>query len=313
MRCVCDLNKLASFRPTAIVTLIDDVYMQWWRTEARAFGESHRGRPTLEQLIMARRTEQLLGDMLAHHASGHPRHLVLAISHPIRTLASFIFTAKKVVYLSFPISAPRDLAAEGDRSGIDAINEFHASVYSAQMSSPDLAFVSPLGIDELPLLAAYEQQLAAQGLPTLKKKGVCFGLNLRWNHDKIFPDVQTLQCPVSESERKRPLKQEEVEKASGLIWTDVSWRDTRLVMQADAVAVYCPIMRKSTISRGVLNEVESAYSGITPCYVYQDPRFGSSTLFDEWLGKPGTMGESVKQVWVTQVDSVEQMINKLKR
>jgi hypothetical protein len=46
------------FQPTLIVTLIDDVYMMWSRTEPRAEGKEYRGRPSFEQLLVARRAER---------------------------------------------------------------------------------------------------------------------------------------------------------------------------------------------------------------------------------------------------------------
>ncbi|MCK4374121.1 MAG: hypothetical protein KAX19_02295, partial [Candidatus Brocadiae bacterium] len=77
VRCCCQVDRIASYGANPIVTLIDDVNSLWWQTEARAHGEYHRGRPTLEQLIMARRCEQLIGDMISLQAEPPARHLVL--------------------------------------------------------------------------------------------------------------------------------------------------------------------------------------------------------------------------------------------
>src|SRR6202012_3010747 len=39
------------FRPTLVITLIDDVPAMWRRTEERAKGQDIAGRPTMEQLL----------------------------------------------------------------------------------------------------------------------------------------------------------------------------------------------------------------------------------------------------------------------
>ena len=81
-RWILDVNEVASFRPHLIVTLIADVYDMWWRTESRAAGEAWKGRPTLEQLLLARRFEVAIGDQLALASATNPRHIVLAVGHP---------------------------------------------------------------------------------------------------------------------------------------------------------------------------------------------------------------------------------------
>lgn len=61
------LNDLKEFKPDKIITLIDDVYLKWHRTELRAQGLDFRGRPTLEQLLSARRAEMFCGDIFSHN------------------------------------------------------------------------------------------------------------------------------------------------------------------------------------------------------------------------------------------------------
>ncbi len=63
---ICD-----DFKPTLIISLIDDVYQMWSRTEARAAGQEIKGRPSFEQLLVARRAEQLLGDLILEVAPGY--------------------------------------------------------------------------------------------------------------------------------------------------------------------------------------------------------------------------------------------------
>jgi len=315
VRCVCDLHRLAQFNADVVVTLIDDVYSQWWWTEHRARGEFHRGRPTLEQLIMARRTEQLLGDMLCLQGTSQARHLVLAALHPKRTLGNYLFTAKKVVYLSFPITRPREmLSDEGDRGGIDAVNGFLKQVYDYQNAHADIVFVNPLAIDELQLLPALKDPAAkAEAEDGLNKvEGVTFDLSRRWDMSSFWPVEDGLSSGPLPEKDQRPLIRQQVEEAAGLIRTDVGWRDFRLVMQADALAVFNPVMARDRLSRGVEAEMLAATAEAKPVYVFQDPELDPNKKLLEWIGKPGSMSVDQKQQWIVQVVSVEEMLDRLR-
>lgn len=112
---VCDV-----FKPTLVITLIDDVPTMWRRTEERAKGQEIAGRPTMEQLLSSRRAEQILGDMVVTHSSEKKtRHVVCAAANALTTLTNLIIFDADVTYLSFPISVPREILKEtGDRPGI---------------------------------------------------------------------------------------------------------------------------------------------------------------------------------------------------
>ncbi len=315
VRCACHVDRIASFGPDTTVTLIDDVHNLWWQTEARAHGEYHRGRPTLEQLIMARRCEQLIGDMISLQARPASRHLVLATLHPVSTLANYIFTGSKVVYLSFPITRPREMRQGGDSRGIDAVNHFVQTAYDAQRSSPQCVFVNPLSIDELQM----EQAFSAEDCQTTITEGdeqvqaVRFNLSERWSLDQLWEQDDCLSPgPIREQDRK-PLPKSQLEDALGLIRTDVGWRDFRLVMQADALAVFSPVMARDRLSRGVKAEIRAASAQATPVYVYQDPDLDPNEKFLEWLGTAGIMKVDVPQQWVTRVDSLDELFQRLRR
>jgi len=313
VRCVCDFHRLARFGADVVVTLMDDVFSQWWVTEHRAHGEFHRGRPTLEQLIMARRTEQLLGDLLALQGKRQARHLVLAALHPRRTLGNFLFTAKKVVYLSFPISRPRELFSEGDPKGVQAVNDFLAKVYAYQVAHADIVFVNPLAIDELEILPALNDSSARAPAKdgSREVEGITFDLKRRWNLSAFWPSDDSLSPgPLAPNER-RPLIRTQVEEAAGLIRTGVGWRDFRLVMQADALAVFNPVMWRDRLSRGVEAEMLAAIAEGKPVYVYQDPELDPDRKMLEWIGSPGTMAADQKQQWVVEVGSIEEMLGRL--
>jgi hypothetical protein len=59
---ICD-----DFQPTLIISLIDDIYTMWTRTEQRAAGKDYKGRPSFDQLLVARRAEQTMGDLILSH------------------------------------------------------------------------------------------------------------------------------------------------------------------------------------------------------------------------------------------------------
>jgi hypothetical protein len=127
LRCPVHIPSVCQdFTPTLIISLIDDVYQMWSRTEARAAGQEIKGRPSFEQLLMARRAEMLLGDVILSH-TGNPkaRHILCATGNNLDALINLIVFNAPVTYLSFPISAPRELEAKGDISFIEIINKAH--------------------------------------------------------------------------------------------------------------------------------------------------------------------------------------------
>lgn len=155
VRTAYDIDSIRSFGPDLIITLIDNVYDLWWRTEARAKGEAWRGRPTLEQLIVARRVEQLIGDQIANHIhEKRVRHVVLSVHHPCESAARLIFDNPRIVYLAFPISEPRRMLRETppNERGAESINRFHSGAFGYQRDNPGVVFVSPIAIDERPLV-----------------------------------------------------------------------------------------------------------------------------------------------------------------
>ena len=98
----------------------------WSRPEARAEGDDHKGRPSFDKLLVARRAEQVLGDLiLAHSGDGRVRHVLCAAGNSLQALVNLVVFDAQLTYLSFPISAPRELAEAGDQSFIEVINQAH--------------------------------------------------------------------------------------------------------------------------------------------------------------------------------------------
>jgi len=153
VRCIAQLSDLIALKPSRVVTLIDNIYDMWWRTRERAGPETRKGKPTFEQLITARRCETIVADLVAYGDGSNPiDNLLLAVRHPYESLWNWLQSeTPKVVYLSFPISAPRRLEGKGDLSGIAEINGFVELAHKHQLLIAGMVLLCPLTIDELPL------------------------------------------------------------------------------------------------------------------------------------------------------------------
>jgi hypothetical protein len=155
LRCPIYIPSICSdFQPTLIISMIDDVYQMWSRTEARAGGQEIKGRPSFEQLLVARRAEQLLGDLILSH-TGNPRarHILCATGNSMDALINVMIFDAPVTYLSFPISAARELADRGDQTFIEVINRAHNLASREMTTQRTRSLISPLAIDELPIVS----------------------------------------------------------------------------------------------------------------------------------------------------------------
>lgn len=110
LRCPVNIPKICEvFRPSVIVSLIDDIGSMWARTEARAGGKDYKGRPSFEQLLVARRAEQFLGDLLVSH-TGAPRtrHLLCAAGNCLEALANVIISMRRLRTCRFRLALRDD-------------------------------------------------------------------------------------------------------------------------------------------------------------------------------------------------------------
>jgi hypothetical protein len=315
VRCVADVNAVArDAKPDLVVTLLDDVYDLWWRTEARAGGSQRKGRPTIEQLLFARRVELIVADQVAHSLEPPAEHFVISVAHPCETLGNRIYGPSPiVVYLCFPISAPRDLKREGDPAGEAAILGFLKTAYDRQAKNPNLVCVCPLAIDELPLLAALDRpenktevRDAHVSLPAIKFDRDA----LRWDLTSVWSPAGML-CPGPPAAAERaPIPEEQLKAASGMIHSDVGWRDYRLVSQSAYLAAFNPKFRnRGDLSRSVHEEIRFATS-ICPVFVYQDPEHDpDGVVKTQFPQESGTMPRGPQTCMVELKESVEHMFD----
>jgi len=321
VRWLLDARAVAEdLRPDLIVVLLDEVYDMWWRTEQRAGGEDYRGRPTLEQLIFARRAEQMVADQVAHASSATIPVFMVSVSHPSETLARRIFSNDpRVVYLAFPISAPRKLLSRGsDDSGIEEINGFLEQAYAIQHSEHNLVVTCPLGIDELPLVVAMDDTDCHE-TSTGDDRGesvVRFDREVRrWNLSSVWPPDRCLSSgpPVKEYQTAIPLEQ--LRAAAGLIKTDVGWRDYRLVDQATYLVAFNPVFKnQDRVSRSVYQEINFFASGKgRPAYVVQEQSHDPNGVLDRIFPPPGTMQEGPGAQMVVRKDQISEAFDAIGR
>lgn len=297
VRAVLDAHNVANdFRPDLVFTLIDDVYNAWWTTRKRAQehlggNEPYVGRPKLEHLIYARRVELLIGDQIIHSCAGHNcpvKNIMLPISHPIETFVHCINhpTSFKVAYLSFPISMPREAQAEGVNKLVEEICQFVREVYDRQRRNPKLVIQCPLGIDEIPLTIAFKEVISD------KPEAIAFTFdrdNRRWPLDSLWSAEDRLGITP---EMGGDISIEEMRDAAGSIRADVSFRDYRLVDQADFLLVFNPIYRldevialrdRNTVAKSVDKEIQYAKSLRKSVYIFQDAKYDPLKVVESQL------------------------------
>jgi hypothetical protein len=302
LRCPIHIPSVcADFKPTLIISFIDDVFQMWTRTEIRAAGQEIKGRPSFEQLLVARRAELLLGDViLSHTANSAARHILCATGNSLDALINLIVFNAKVTYLSFPISAPRELEAKGDMSFIEIINEAHQLAAADMTTRRSRCFISPLSIDELPIVFKAHKQ--PEGTPDLQFD--CE--NERWNLAQLWGADRSI-LPSLTGSQKFPMAQ--LDGASATIRTDVGWRDRRLVLQSDSLAIVCPKPpNEDRITRGVNEEIQTAVPLGILCNIWQKPEWDPNDFVGKAFPAAGSMGIGQTQASVSKMNTLEELI-----
>lgn len=301
LRCPIHIPSICDdFKPTLIVSLIDDVFQMWRRTEARAAGQEIKGRPSFEQLLVARRAELLLGDViLSHTANSRARHILCAAGNSLDALINLMVFDAKVTYLSFPISAPRELEAKGDLSFVELINQAHRLAAAQMREDRTRAFITPLSIDELPIVFKAKKTGA---------DSVDFdGEKERWNLENLWGEPGLAILPNLDSSRTYPMEQ--IASAAPVIRTDVGWRDRRLVLQSDSLAIVCPKPpNEDRITRGVNDEIQTAVPLGIMCNFWQKPEWDSDDFVGKIFPPAGSMGIGQTQASVQKMNTLEDLI-----
>jgi hypothetical protein len=241
---------------------------------------------------------------------------MLSIQHPVTALTHLILgESAKVVYLSFPITAPVELSgskvAKMRKLGQQvrsAINKFHAVALDFQQRNTGLVVVSPLTIEEIPFADAASKNA--------KKDEFRFDVQkLRWPISDLWGSAETLSGACPSSIQIKPGRLAAL--VEGLLRTDVGWRDYRLVEQSYAVACFSPVVPRVDgewrISRGVEAELKKAVRASVPVYVFQEPRFDPQKAWSNRLPSPGAMGHDPDRFSIENKSSVNELFESILR
>jgi len=290
VRSLVNIDEIRAFEPTQVITVIDDVYLKWWKTEARAGGLGYIGRPTLLQLLDGRHAEMLIGDLICRNTDPHgPRPLMnwlMAARHPACLVARLVFGDPNElvpIYLSFPISEPRRMqAADGDQSGIEQVNQFLREATDFERSHQRVVNFCPLSIDELPMLNVARLDLDESALVPFRPG------EQRWNVTSYYGAAETLMA--EDLPEEIPLVNGQVIECIGMVGGDVAVRDYRLVAQCRRLVVFNPVFN-GRLSSGVDNEIRYAMNLRKPIHIFQDPKHDPDDLARQHLiGAVGALG-----------------------
>ena len=318
LRCPINLPSICeSFKPSLVISMIDDVPNMWFRTEKRAEGKEARGRPSFEQLLTARRAEQLLGDMVVTHSTGFVRHVALATSNAVHALANLIIFDANVTYLSFPISAPRRMEANGDeryKEVMGEVNELHHLALGQMQKDHERSFVTPLAIDEFPMVKKWEKAQAdwdrqkAAGAADLAPLVIGYSdIRDRWKQSDLWGSEEVAILPPVKDEFGIPAEQ--IESVAGFVETDIGWRDRRLVLQSQSLAIHNPYDPvKGVITRGVKTEIEAATAAGVSSFYWQNPKWDPQDYVSTQFAPAGSMGPGASEALVQKTESLEALV-----
>ncbi len=298
------------FSPDVVITLIDDVYSLYQRTQLRARGLKAKGMPTLEQLIVARRAETVVGDQIAQQTNvivrnheevycadeGCVKNYVVAVGHPVSLLHRLVYAKElTTVYLSHPISEPRRMSdEEDDPTGLDDVNEYLRKIVEFERNTPKLAVFYPATIDELPLVklicaprsfAFHDKEWRWRPVdPSSLPETLTFHSSSRWDLRAVFGEDDLLREQADGPDIEIPTEQ--VSQAAGSLVADVGWRDTTLIGQSDKVGACCPLFNnRKEISGGMWSEMEHAVWLGKFVHCMQVPEQGNHERLEQILRK----------------------------
>ncbi len=237
---------------------------------------------------------------MSHTGNPQARHILCATGNNIDALINLIVFNASVTYLSFPITAPREMEKKGDLSFIEIINEAHRLAATEMQDNKTRAFISPLSIDELPLVF----KLRAAGDST-ELEFDCE--KERWSLTAMWGKEELVISPSLTGTRKFPVEQ--IKNASGTMGTDVGWRDRRLVLQSASLAIVCPKPPgENRITRGVNEEIQTAVPLGIMCNIWQKPEWDPDDFVGGRFPPAGSMGIGQTEASVQKMPSLPELI-----
>ncbi len=286
-RSIIDLNLIRRFRPTVILTLIDDAYDVVDRISQRERIAGTGSVCSFAEAMEWRTVETMLGDLISRNlylpddmlkgissdrsasfeelrsriarATG-PKisNFVVARKHNPRMVYRFLFERwREVVYASYPITSTRP-----DEEAIKEINSFRSSLHS------EFTVFDPVTIDEFPISTVKEVESVK-----------------RWPMDD----------PKGQSVGVGNMTLESFKDLGDDIIFNFQARDFRLVHQSDCLVAYRPFYRgRPTPASGVDREMIQALDGGKPIFVVHDPVVDGELTADRTKFKPIQDATSIK-------------------
>jgi len=270
VRSAIAFEKVALLEPDAIITLIDDVFANWHHTERRvANGQYQKGRPTLSQLLIGRRHEILISDLVVNFLEdkfGRPRkpHYVLALRHSVETLGRLLYSKNpKRVYVSFPISTPRKRQEQGDSNAMNKVNSLLQEALEFQKRRKNLVLFLPVTMDEM-LVTELAGTISSE---PAEEDTVELTLSRRWPIPEVVGPTLRNEATMPTA-IKMPAQQ--VVSIAGLIDDEIRTHDFRMIDQSQKVLVLSQYCEKEK-SRGVSTEIAYAVTSLRKVEAYQVP------------------------------------------
>lgn len=240
-------------RAARIVTFIDDIYdcHQSLIAGGSAAGmmpppdSIERAILDLMQVLDWRSIEVMLSESLA--ASTKLPHYIFAVKHPLDTLYDLLFSEKRVIYFSHPISEPRRLHTAGQEQAAREFVQKMAQIVARLQA--DSTVIEPTTIDELRfrsdsgnLLERWPFQQDTRDLLFVAPEA-CPQAALPF----LFPAEWT-------SDSRPEISSGLIQSLTKAIQEQIDARDHGLVEQSRFVACYRPIY-EGNASRGVQEEL----------------------------------------------------------
>jgi hypothetical protein len=163
------------------------------------------------------------------------------------------------------------------------------------------SFISPLAIDELPIV--FKRMRAVDAAEDLEFDCT----NERWNLEKLWGNPELPILPSLTGSRRFPKAQ--IDSAAGTIRTDVGWRDRRLVLQSESLAIVCPKPpNEDRITRGVNEEIQTAVPLGIICNIWQKPEWDPKDFVGTRFPAAGSMGIGQTEASVQKMKTLQDLI-----
>jgi adenylate kinase len=276
-RSMINLNLLREFKPTVIVTLIEDSYDVTKRIEDKERTEGTGSRCTFAEALSWRTVETMFGDLLSRNISDRNiEHFVVARKHAPEMVYRLLFERYFLrVYAAFPISATRH-----QNKAVSEINAFRKRLCD------EFTVFDPVTIDEYPVTRTTP--------PKVK----------RWPMENIQLTVDGI----------RKMRVGDFTKLKADILRIIEARDFTLVNQSDCVVAFRPYYGgREDPSKGVDREMLEAHRAGKPVFVVHDDEKDGELTAERKMFEPIADATAIKPNLEELLDQIKKMAAEKKR